>query len=129
MVAGRILSYVSAMDSTVTIEEAEARLAELATRVEQGETIVVTRHGKPVLSLVPHKRKGGIDWEAGRRFKRERGIDKIVTYIPPDFDDPLPEDFLITPEREQDDERRCAGIGARDSVWMSSTLAWSPAEP
>ena len=80
----------------VTIEEAEARLSELVSRVEQGETIVVTRAGQPVLDLVPHTRKGGIDWEGGRRFKRERGINKIVTYIAPDFDDPLPEDCLIT---------------------------------
>lgn len=90
----------------VTIQEAEARLAELAERVEQGETIVVTRDGKPVLDLVPHKRKGGIDWEGLARFKRERGIDKIVTYIAPDFDDPLPEDFLITPERDEDTKSR-----------------------
>ena len=90
----------------VTIQEAEARLAELAERVEQGETIVVTRDGKPVLDLVPHKRKGGIDWEGLARFKRERGIDKIVTYIAPDFDDPLPEDFLITPERDEDAKSR-----------------------
>lgn len=91
---------------TITIEDAEARLDELARRVEQGETIVVTRDGKPVLDLVPHKRKGGIDWEGGRRFKREMGIDKIVTQIPADFDDPLPEDFLITPMSDPDGERR-----------------------
>ena len=85
---------------TITIEEAEARLAELAHRVEQGETIVVTRDGRPVLDLVPHKRKGGVDLEAGRKFLAERGITKVVEYISPDFDDPLPEDFLITPERD-----------------------------
>lgn len=81
----------------VAIEEAGARLAELVERVEQGETITVTRNGKPVLDLVPHKRKGGLDLEGLAEFKRTRGIDKIVTYITPDFDDPLPEDFLITP--------------------------------
>ena len=93
------------MDENVTIEEAESRLAELARRVEQGETIVVTRDGKPVLDLVPHKRKGGVDLEAGRRYLAERGITNLVEYIAPDFDDPLPEDFLITPERD-DGERR-----------------------
>lgn len=88
---------------TFTLEEAEARLAELAARVEQGETIVLTRDGKPVLDLVPHKKRtGGIDRAALEQFKRERGIDKIVTYIAPDFDDPLPEDFLITPLPEPD---------------------------
>ncbi len=80
---------------SVTIEEAEARLTELAARVEKGETIVVTRDGQPVLDLVPHKRKGGLDLEGGRRFLAERGITKVVTYISPDFDAPLPEDFLI----------------------------------
>ncbi len=84
------------MDS-IPIEVAGNRLAELAHRVEQGETIVITRDGKPIADLVPHARKGGIDFERIARFKRERGISRLVTYIAPDFDDPLPEDFLITP--------------------------------
>ena len=91
---------------TVPIETLEERLFELAQRVEQGETVVVTRDGRPVLDLVPHgtaaggdppKKQGGLDFEAGRRFLAERGIDKVVTYIAPDFDDPLPEDFLLQP--------------------------------
>ena len=81
----------------IPIEAASGRLAELAHRVEQGETIVLTRNGEPVADLVPHPRKGGIDFEGIARYKRERGIDRLVTYIAPDFDDPLPEDFLITP--------------------------------
>ncbi len=45
-----------------------------------------------------HGRKGGVDFEALRRWKRERGLpDLVVGPLPPDFDDPLPEDFLITP--------------------------------
>ena len=97
MAGGRLFCYIGEMD-TITIEEAEKRLGELAERVSHGETIVVTRDGAPVLDLVPHKkRKGGFDFEGLERFKRERGIDKIVTYIGPDFDDPIPEDFLITP--------------------------------
>ncbi len=95
--------YSRCMD-TITIEQAEGRLAELAQRVEQGETIVVTRDGKPVLDLVPHKRKGGLDREGLAAFKRANRIDKIVRYIATDFDDPLPEDFLITPEAALDAE-------------------------
>ncbi|MGQ0671320.1 MAG: type II toxin-antitoxin system Phd/YefM family antitoxin [Hyphomicrobium sp.] len=82
---------------TVPIEALGDRLPDLARRVEQDETVVVTREGKPILDLVPHKRRGGLDAEGGRRFLAEHGIEKIVTYIAPDFDDPLPEDFLITP--------------------------------
>ena len=91
------LAYISPMDNA-SIDITEARLDDLARRVEQGETIVITRDGKPVLDLVPHKRKGGLDLEGLARFKREHGIDKIVTWISPDFDDPLPEDYLLTPE-------------------------------
>ena len=94
------------METTISIEEAEAQLAELAHRVEQGETIVVTRDGEPVLDLVPHKRKGGLDREGLAAFKRARGIDRVVTYIAPDFDDPLPEDFLVTPETDPNDRRQ-----------------------
>jgi prevent-host-death family protein len=85
---------------TIAIEDAEKRLADLARRVEQGETIVLTRNGQPIADLVPHKPAGGLRQEAIKEFKRQHGIDKIVTYIAPDFDDPLPEDFLITPEKD-----------------------------
>lgn len=80
----------------VNIQDAKERLDELGRQAENGETIVITRDGKPAFDLVPHK-KGGIDWEAGERFLREHGVDRLVSWVAPDFDDPLPEDFLITP--------------------------------
>jgi prevent-host-death family protein len=83
--------------TTVSIKDAKNRLTELARLVEQGETVTVTRNGKPVLDLVPHKRKGGLDLEAGQRFLRERGVDRLFSYVAEDFDDPLPEDFLLRP--------------------------------
>ncbi len=82
---------------TVSIRDAKNRLTELAREVEDGETIVVTRNGRPVLDLVPHAKRGGIDLEAGRAWLKARGIDKPVPYIADDFDDPLPEDFLLRP--------------------------------
>ena len=83
----------------VSIKEAKNRLSELLHRAEKGETVVLTRHGKPVADLVPHSpKKGGINWEALAEYKRKHGIEKFVDFIPDDFDDPLPEDFLITPQ-------------------------------
>jgi len=35
----------------ITLSEAKAKLSELVKRVEQGEVITVTRHGKPVLEM------------------------------------------------------------------------------
>ncbi|MBW9062736.1 type II toxin-antitoxin system Phd/YefM family antitoxin [Rhizobium herbae] len=81
----------------IPIREAKNKLTELARRVEAGETITVTRNGKPVMELVPPKKKGGINWEGFENYKREHGIKEIIGYVAPDFDDPLPEDFLISP--------------------------------
>ena len=91
---------------TVPIEALEGRLTELTQRVEQGETVVVTRDGKPVMELKPakaaskvkpKKTKKGLNYEALEEWKREQGIEKIVEWISPDFDDPLPEEFMLGP--------------------------------
>lgn len=81
----------------VTMKDAKNRLTELVRQVERGETVTITRHGKPVLDLVPHKRKAGLDLEAGRRYLRSIGVEHPVIFIADDFDDPLPEDFLLQP--------------------------------
>jgi prevent-host-death family protein len=86
---------------TVSIRDAKNRLTELAREVEEGETIVVTRNGRPVFDLVPHRPRGGINLDAIEAFKRERGLERLVTYISDDFDDPLPEDFLLQPLPEK----------------------------
>ena len=82
----------------VSIKEAKNKLSELVRRAEAGERVVITRDGKPVVDLTTHKtEKSGLNWEALAKWKQERGIDRVVEFIPADFDDPLPEDFLITP--------------------------------
>ena len=85
----------------VSIREAKNRLTELAREVENGETIVVTRNGRPVFDLVPHRSQGGLNLEAARAYLEARGITNPVPYIAADFDDPLPEDFLIQPLPER----------------------------
>lgn len=81
----------------VPMKEAKNRLTELARRVEKGETIVVTRNGKPAFDLVPHRKKGGLNLKGLAEFKKKHRIRKIVTYIAEDFDAPLGEDFLLRP--------------------------------
>ena len=82
---------------TVSIRDAKNRLTELARTVENGETIVVTRNGRPVLDLVPHKPQRGLRLEALAKFKLRNGIKRILTSMPADFDEPLPEDILLKP--------------------------------
>lgn len=82
----------------ISIKEAKNKFSELVRRAEAGETVTITRDGKPVADLTVHKEmKRGINWEALREYKRKHGIDRFVDHIPEDFNDPLPEDFLITP--------------------------------
>ncbi len=82
---------------TLSIRDAKNRLAELAREVEQGEIIVVTRNGRPVFDLVPHRARGGLDLSAGQAYLAAKGISNPVPYIAEDFDAPLPEDFLLQP--------------------------------
>ena len=89
-------SYILSM-TTVSIKDAKNRLTELARLVEKGETITVTRNGKPAFDLVPHRPRGGLRLEAIEEFKRKHGVERIFDYIAEDFDEPLTEDFLLKP--------------------------------
>jgi len=91
-----ICSYISGV-KTVSIRDAKNRLTELAREVERGETVVVTRNGRPAFDLVPHQTRKGLRLEAIDEFKRKYRIKAIVPYIADDFDEPLPEDFLLRP--------------------------------
>ncbi len=46
-----LFSYIELMD--VSIAEAKNRLTELIRAVENGERVVITRHGKPVAQIAP----------------------------------------------------------------------------
>lgn len=86
----------------ISIKDAQTQLADLARRVREGETIVVTQDGEPIADLVPHKadsakKKAPVNLEAGWAYLRSKGITNSVPYISDDFDDPLPEDFLLRP--------------------------------
>lgn len=57
------------MDS-YSLADAKARLSELIGKVEAGETIEITRRGKPVAQVIPTERAlKPIDWEALERLR------------------------------------------------------------
>lgn len=43
----------------VNVHEAKSQLSRLLELVEEGETVVIARHGEPVAELVPTRRKAG----------------------------------------------------------------------
>jgi prevent-host-death family protein len=71
--------------STVTIEEAQAQLAQLIEKLQPGEEMIITSHDQPVARLVAESKP--------KKQPRQLGTLKgTVLYIAPDFDAPL-EDF------------------------------------
>jgi prevent-host-death family protein len=43
----------------VNVHEAKSKLSRLLELVEEGETVIIARHGQPVAELVPARRKSG----------------------------------------------------------------------
>jgi len=65
------------MPKQVNMHEAKSQLSRLAELVQQGETVVIAKAGKPCMDLVPHKVVKG-----GRKPGRLAGQIQIA----PDFD-------------------------------------------
>ena len=72
--------------STITLEEAQAGLADLIQQLQPGEEVLITHGSQPVARLVGEA-------TPGRKQPRQLGtLQGTVSYIAPDFDAPL-EDF------------------------------------
>ena len=70
----------------INIAEAKANLSRYLKRVEAGETIVLSRHSRPIAEIRPF---------AGPRSKRRPfGLCAGEFEVPDDFNAPLPEDVL-----------------------------------
>jgi prevent-host-death family protein len=50
----------------VNVHEAKSQLSRLLELVEEGETVVIARHGEPVAELVPARRKSGFPFGIAR---------------------------------------------------------------
>jgi len=72
----------------LSIREAKARFAEAATAAARGERVVVTKHGRPFVELVPARRAAGMDFEAAAAIRRDLGLDGLAIHVPQNFDDP-----------------------------------------
>jgi antitoxin (DNA-binding transcriptional repressor) of toxin-antitoxin stability system len=56
-------------ETTVSLADAKARLSELVERAAAGETVIITKRGKPVLRLSrPENPRSPVDLEALRRL-------------------------------------------------------------
>jgi prevent-host-death family protein len=66
--------------TTVSAYEAKTHLPRLLRAAERGETVIITRHGKPVAQLGPVEQQRGEDVaEVIARMKRARALRPRVT--------------------------------------------------
>ncbi len=77
-------SRLDQMTKSVGVHEAKTHLSRLLQEVAAGEEIVITSRGKAVATLGPPP----------AAEKRIFGMDRGRIWISPDFDSPLPDDFL-----------------------------------
>ncbi len=77
----------------VTVEEVTKDPERFLHRVIEGETLVVTQHGRPVAEIRPI---------AAVRRPRPFGLAAGSFVVPDDFDDPLPGDLLDAFEGRSD---------------------------
>ena len=81
--------------STTNVAEAKAKLSKLIEDALDGEEVVISKHGKPLVKLVP------VDVDTSPRDLSVRTIEGDL-WMAPDFDD-LPEEVLRQFDGESDE--------------------------
>ena len=72
----------------LSIRDAKAHFTEAAAAAASGERVVVTKHGRPFIELVPAQGTSGMDFAHAATVRRELGLEGVTVAIPPQFDDP-----------------------------------------
>ena len=58
-----------------SLRDAKTHLSKLVRDAQNGERVVITKHGKPVVELVRYARRGGIDFDKLEADRRRLGIE------------------------------------------------------
>ena len=72
----------------LALREAKARLSELVAAAQNGERVVITKHGEPAVELVRCRGRGGIDFDKLEATRRRLGIEGDSERWPEEFNDP-----------------------------------------
>lgn len=72
----------------LSIREAKARFTEAAAAAARGERVVVTKHGRPFVELVPAQAASSMDPGKAALVRSGLGLDGLDVSLPPGFDDP-----------------------------------------
>ena len=73
----------------LALREAKARLSELVVAAQNGERVVITKHGEPAVELVRCHGRGGIDFDKLEAMRRRLGIEGDGERWPKELNDPV----------------------------------------
>ena len=79
---------------TVTIEEASTQLALLIEKAASGEDIIIARDGSLSIRLMPLPMSDATPADTAPLKPRVPGLGKGQVWMSPDFNDPMPDDWL-----------------------------------
>ena len=83
--------------TTIDIDEIQGPLAKYLAQLEEGQTLIIARKGRPVAEIKPlgsHPEDDPTADPAGVTLEpRPFGLAKGEFVVPDDFDDPLPEEI------------------------------------
>ena len=60
----------------LSVREVKARFTEAANAAIGGERVIITKHGKPFVEMVPSKPDPGVDWARVQQIRKELGIER-----------------------------------------------------
>src|SRR5262245_899102 len=69
------------MSKAMTIAEAKAHFSECVKSAEGGETVLITRYGRPAAAVVPAKYLAELEME-GRKGPAQRGLAALIGRFP-----------------------------------------------
>jgi antitoxin (DNA-binding transcriptional repressor) of toxin-antitoxin stability system len=82
-----ISDHLDCLMRTISVTKAKAQFTSVIRAAEGGETLLISRDGKTVAEIHPPNPVKAIDWEAGDRYWRDRGIDPTGIILPDDFNE------------------------------------------
>lgn len=76
------------MPLELSVREAKSRFAEATAAAARGERVVITKHGKPFVEVVPARQRGGHDFAKAAEVRERLGLTGVRLILPENFDDP-----------------------------------------
>lgn len=84
----------------VPMHRAKAELTKLVAAAERGERVTITRHGRPVVALMPMTQTGGFVFSLEDPVRASCGLPQSAVAVSVDVDNPTLSNEVLTGDRQ-----------------------------